>query len=90
MHKIYDVDEDGFLGRSDLLYFYSDIAPTAEKKLEDFEGFFKEMIDKTGADGDLIKYEDLLKSGSMEQIFFLLADYEQFQNYYGFARTVED
>lgn len=75
-----DLDSDGVISRTDILYFYKGI--TSETKIEDdFDSFLSKLLDIVGCKEENVTEEVLLQSQNQDLFFKLLIDMKTFSKW---------
>lgn len=78
--KLIDIDEDGMIGFSDILYFFK--ANIDESGLEiDFESFLSEIYDLVSCNENYVSEEKLFESEKRSSFINLLIDVNSFTNW---------
>lgn len=88
--RVLDVDSDGIIGPSDILFFFKDLSKENPDSHVSFDVFLQELLDKTMSHSLGISFQHFYSSRCAEEIVRLLAEPAEFKIYTGVSHSKVD
>lgn len=79
--RVFDIDGDGVIGPSDVLFFFEGVRREVKKCDVSFDVFLQEILDNVGAHAAHITIDEFIHCGTADALIDILGDIKEFETY---------